>query len=93
MTRSRSRRALQGFPTIGEAGRLPHPEHLTYRAASGDEYVVKVAWEGLEEANRTWEPVSRVFNDAPAVMHEELKAMRLKAEQKCALVQRYGLRL
>ena len=54
---------------------------------------MKVAWEGLVEANRTWEPVSRVFNDAPAVMHEELKAMRLKAEQKCALLQRYGLRL
>ena len=53
---------------------------------------MKVAWEGLVEANRTWEPVSRVFHDAPAVMHEELKAMRLKEEQKRALVQRYGLR-
>ena len=29
------------------------------RAASGDEFVVKVAWEGLEEAESTWEPVSR----------------------------------
>ena len=63
------------------------------RAASVDEFVVKMAWEGLEEANRTREPVSCVVNDAPAVMHEELKGMRLKAEQKCALVQRYGLRL
>jgi len=63
------------------------------RAASGDEFVVKVAWEGLEEAESTWEPVSRVFHDAPAVLRKELKALRLKAEQKRALVQRYGLRL
>ena len=63
------------------------------RAASGDEFVAKVAWEGLEEAKNTWEPVSRVFHDAPAVLHKELKALRLKAEQKRALVQRYGLRL
>ena len=63
------------------------------RAASGDEFVVKVAWEGLEEAKSTWEPVSRVFHDAPAVLRKELKVLRLKAEQKRALVQRYGLRL
>ena len=61
------------------------------RAASGDEFVVKVAWEGLEEAESTWEPVSRVFNDVPAVLRKE--APRLKAEQKRALVQRYKLRL
>ena len=48
-----------------------------------------MAWEGLEEAESTWEPVSRVFHDAPAVLRKELKALR----QKRALVQRYGLRL
>ena len=63
------------------------------RAASGDEFVVKVAWEGLAEAKSTWEPVSRMFHDAPAVLHKELKALRLKAEHKRALVQRYGFRL
>ena len=63
------------------------------RATSGDEFVVKVAWEGLEEAKSTWEPVSRVIHDAPAVRRKELKALRLKAEQKRARVQRYGLRL
>ena len=62
------------------------------RAASVNEFVVKVAWEGLEEAKSTWEPVSRVFHDASAVLHKELKALWLKAEQKRALVQRYGLR-
>ena len=63
------------------------------RAASGDEFVVKVAWEGLEEAKSTWEPVSRVFHAAPAVLHEKLKALRLKAEQKRTLVLPYRLRL
>ena len=62
------------------------------RAANGDEFVVNLAWEGVEEAESTWEPVSRVFHDAPAVLRKELKALRLKA-QKQALVQRYGLRL
>ena len=62
------------------------------RAASGDNVVVKVAWEGLEEAESAWEPVSHVFHDAPAVLREELKALRLKAEQTRALVQRYGFR-
>ena len=62
-------------------------------AASGDEFVVKVVWEGLEEAKSTWEPVSRVFHDEPAVLHKELKASMRKAKQKRALVQRHGLRL
>ena len=57
---------------------------------SDDEFVVKVAWEGPEEAESTWEPVSRVFHNAPAVLRKELKALRLEAEQKRALVQRYG---
>ena len=52
-----------------------------------------MAWEGLEEAESTWEPVSRVFHDAPAVLRKEFKALRPKAEQKWVLVQRYGVRL
>ena len=63
------------------------------RAASGDEFVVKVAWEGLEEAESTWESVLRMIYDAPAVLRKGLKALWLKAKQKRALVQRYGLRL
>ena len=51
------------------------------RAASGEQIVVKVAWEGLEDVESTWEPVSSVFYSAPAVLHRELKALRLKAEQ------------
>ena len=63
------------------------------RAARGDEFVVMMAWEGLEEAEITLEPASRVFHDAPAVLRKELTALRLKAEQQQALVQRYGLHL
>ena len=52
-----------------------------------------MAWQGLQAAESTWERVSRVFHDAPAVLRKALKALRLKAEQKRALMQRYGLRL
>ena len=52
-----------------------------------------MAWEGLEEAESTWESVLRMIYDAPAVLRKGLKALRLKAKQKRALVQRYGLRL
>ena len=49
------------------------------RAASGNEFVVNVAWEALEKAKSTWKPVSRVFYDAPAVLHKELEALRVKS--------------
>ena len=39
-------------------------------AASDDEVVVKVAWEGLGEAESTWEPVSRVYHNAPTVLRK-----------------------
>ena len=45
-------------------------------------FVVKVAWEGPEKVKSTWEPVSRVFHDAPAVLWRESKALRLKMGQK-----------
>ena len=51
----------------------------------------KVAWEGLEQAESTREPVSRVFHDAPAVLRKELKVLRLIAELKRALMTRYGM--
>ena len=43
-----------------------------------DEFVVKVAWEGLEEAESTWEPAQ---GDAA------------EDESEAELEQRYGLRL
>ena len=87
---ARDYRRAQGFPTLENQGEYHIRSISTIkRAASGDEFVVKVAWEGLEESEGTWEPVSRVFHDAPAVLRKELKALR----QKRALVQRYGLRL
>ena len=59
---------------------------------SDDEVVVKVAWEGWEEAESTWEPVSRVLDGSTAVLRKELKALRLTMDRKRGLVQRYGLR-
>ena len=59
---------------------------------SDDEFVVKVAWEEPEEAESTWEPVSRVFDGATTVLRRELKALLLRADQTRGLVQWYGLR-
>ena len=59
---------------------------------SNDELVVKVALEGPEEAESTWEPMSRVFDGAETVLRKELKALLLKMDQKRGLVPRYGLR-
>ena len=59
---------------------------------SDDKFVVKVAWEGPGEAESTWEPVPRVFDDVTAVLRKGLKALRLETDQKRGLVQRYGMR-
>ena len=83
----------QGFPTIGQPGRVPHPEHLGYQASCKRQ---RVRCQGGPRktggGEEHLEPVSRVLHDAPAVLHKELKALMLK-EQKRALVRRYGLRL
>ena len=59
---------------------------------SDDDFVVKVAWKGPEKAESTWEPVSRMFDGATAVMRQELKALLLRMDQKRRLVQWYALR-
>ena len=51
-----------------------------------------MAWEGPEEAEITWEPVSRVFDGETAVLRKELKALLQKMDQKRGLVKRYGPR-
>ena len=54
---------------------------------------VEVTWERLEEVESIWEPVSRVFHDAPAVLRRQLRALRVKTDQKRGLVQQYEMRL
>ena len=85
---------LKGFHQLKNQGEY-HIRNISAieRFSNGDEFVVQMAWEGLEEAESTWEPMSRVFYDAPAVLCKELKVLRPKVEQKRALVQRYSLRL
>ena len=41
------------------------------KATLGDEYVVLAQWEGLDEAESTWEPVSRILEDAPAMLKKD----------------------
>ena len=63
-------------------------------AKYGNEYLVNVMWEGLEDEESTWEPVSRVFADAPAVLRKELQKMKLGKDIRRALQARYpGLRV
>ena len=46
------------------------------QAASGDEFVAKVAWERQEKAESTWEPVSCVLHDSPAVLRKSSRRCR-----------------
>ena len=51
-------------------------------------------WEGLEDEESTWEPVSRVFADALTVLRKELQKMKLGKYIRRALQTRYpGLRV
>ena len=77
MTSSRSPASSSRFSNQGEY----HVQSISAikRAASGDEFVVKVTWEGLEEAESTRELSSRAFHDAPDAWGKDLKALRLKA--------------
>ena len=68
---------LRANPTR-ERNRLPINGAVLPRLPLGgdDEFVVKVAGEKLEEAEITWEPVSRLFHYAPCcVFRTELKAL------------------
>ena len=71
----------------GRAGGGLKPE---VKVTMGEDRPPRLAWEGPEEAESTWEPVSRVFDGATAVLRKELKALRLKMDQKRGLVQQYG---
>ena len=50
-----------------------------------------MAWEGPEEPESTWEPVSRVYDGATAILRQKLKALLLRINHKRGIVQRYGL--
>ena len=60
------------------------------KAKRSDEYVVRVLWEGMDDEECTWEPVSRVFADAPAVLRKELRRIRSEAGLKRAIQGRYS---
>ena len=80
---------------IGEPGRVPHPENLGYQAGCKQRRVRCQGSLGRTGGGGEHQGagVARVFHDAPAVPRKVLKALRLKAEQNRALVQRYGFRL
>lgn len=47
--------------------------------------MVLVRLMGLDKDETTWEPVSRVWDDAPVVLKKELKRLRLSTEDKTRL--------
>ena len=61
------------------------------KATLGDEYVVLVQWKGLDEAESTWEPVSRILEDAPAMLEKQILLLKPSAAFKEGLKKRYGL--
>ena len=61
------------------------------KANRGDKYVVLVQWEGLDDEEATWEPVSRVLEDAPTVLRRELRKVKPPATIKRELQRRYKL--
>jgi len=63
------------------------------KARQGDEYVVLVQWEGLDDAEGTWEPVSRIMEDAPTVLRRALKRIKPSATIKRELQRRYKLKV
>ena len=48
----------------------------------GHAFVVKVAWEGLQDADSTWESVSCFFHDALAVLGNNLTALALRVKRR-----------
>ena len=52
------------------------------KATLGDEYVVLVQWERLDEAKSTWEPVSRILEDAPAMLKKQIRLLKPSAVVK-----------
>ena len=57
------------------------------------EYRVQIAWDGLENEEPTWEPMSTVYADAPKYLEQKLRRMRLNSVTKRALKWKYDMNL
>lgn len=63
------------------------------KAVQGDEYLVLIRWMGLDDDGETWEFMSWMLEDAPAVLSKGLKCLRLSLDDKKKLRGRYGFSL
>lgn len=59
------------------------------KAKHGDKHMVGVEWKDLEDEENTWEPMSRVFADAPTVLRKKSREDRPEANMKRTLNTRY----
>ena len=50
-----------------------------------------VQWEGLDEAESAREPVSRILEDAPAMLKNQIRLLKPSAAVKEGLKKRYDL--
>ena len=63
------------------------------KAPRGYEYLARVRWLGMDVEEATWEPISRVLEDAPVILKKELKKLCQSKEEKEQLRGRYGFRV
>ena len=63
------------------------------QARMGDEYVVQVQWEGLEDEEGTWEFVSQILEDAPTILRRELRRLKPPDEIKSGIKRRYKINI
>ena len=66
-----------GIPTFRSTGEY-HVRGINdgRKANMGDAYVVFMWWQGLDDAEGTWEPVSSVLKDAPTVLRRQLRKIK-----------------
>ncbi|CAN0225395.1 unnamed protein product [Scytosiphon promiscuus] len=53
--------------------------------------VVRVRWAGFDENEDTWEPLQRLYKDAPQFVRNDLRKMGLVQDVRLKLKNGYGI--
>lgn len=65
-------------------------EFQIMKATRGDEYVVMVQWDCLNDADSTWESVSRISKDTPTLLKTQIRQLEPSAVVKEGLKKRWA---